>query len=153
MPLSFTPVATQGLRVFMGVITDGEPLHQALAHVAAAHDIGAATVALLGGLTEVELTAYDFATQQRLPPRVYRGSLEIVAGHGTISRLEGQPHVHLHLVLACRDATAGMVLVGGHVARALAFAVEFTLTAYDGVVVSRRPHASTGLALWAWPEG
>ncbi len=153
MTLSFAPVATQGLRVFMGVITDGEPLHQALAHVAAAHDIGAATVALLGGLTEVELTAYDFVTQQRLPPLVYRGSLEIVAGHGTISRLEDQPHVHLHLVLAYRHAEAGMVLIGGHAARALAFAVEFTLTAYEGVVALRRPHTGTGLALWAWPQG
>ncbi len=151
MTLTLAPVATQGQRVFMGVLTDGEDLHQALARVAETHDIGAATVALLGGLTEVELSAYEFATRQRLSPLVYRGSLEIVAGQGTISRLEGQPHVHLHLVVAYRDTTAGPVLIGGHAARALAFAVEFTLTAYDGVVAVRRPHAGTGLALWAWP--
>ncbi|MDW8318974.1 MAG: hypothetical protein RMN53_14170 [Anaerolineae bacterium] len=74
----------------------------------------------------------------------------IVAGHGTVSRLDGRPHVHLHLVLAWRDDAAphGVALVGGHAARALAFAVEFTLTAYDGVPMERRPDPTTGLALW-----
>lgn len=155
MTTTLSPVATQGQRVFMGVITDGESLHEALARVAAAHDVVAGTVALLGGLTEVELTAYDFVAQRRLPPQVVRGSLEIVAGQGTISRLEGRPHVHLHLVLAWRDEAAphGVAVVGGHAAQARAFAVEFVLTAYDGIAVERRPHPGTGLALWALAEG
>lgn len=150
MTIVLFPVATQGIRVFMGVLTGGEPVHEALAHVAEAHSIVAGTVELLGGLTEVELTAYDFARGERLSPLVFRGNLEIVAGHGTISRLEGRPHVHLHLVLAWRDDAAphGVALVGGHAARALAFAVEFTLTAYDGVAMERRPDPATGLALW-----
>lgn len=150
MSMTFYPVATQGIRVFMGVLSGGEPVHEALARLAEAHGIVAGTVELLGGLTEVELTAYDFLRRERLAPLVLQGNLEIVAGHGTISRLDGRPHVHLHLALAWRDDASphGVALVGGHAARALAFAVEFTLTAYDGAPMARRLDPATGLALW-----
>jgi predicted DNA-binding protein with PD1-like motif len=143
-------INTQATRVFMGTCTNGEPIHPALAHIALTHHIHAATFELLGGLTEVELTAYDFLQQRRLEPLRFQRPLEIVAGHGTISWLDGAPHIHTHLTLAFRDATAphGIALIGGHAAHAVAFAVEFTLTAYDGVPVTRALHPATGLQLW-----
>ena len=36
-------------------------------------------------------------------------------------------------------------------AKAVAYAVEFTLTAYDGATVHRAEHQSTGLKLWDLP--
>ncbi|GIK55676.1 MAG: DNA-binding protein [Chloroflexi bacterium] len=147
---SFTP---QPIHLLMGTLSDGEAIHTALAAVARAHHIQAATFELLGGLTEVEFSAYDFVNQVRLRPLVFSGALEIVAGHGTISLLNGAPHVHTHLTLAFRDERApqGIAIIGGHVARAIAFAVEFTLTVYAGTAVHRALHPATGLQLWNLP--
>jgi uncharacterized protein len=143
-------VNSTNTRVFMGSLTGGVEVREALAAAAAAHHIQTGTVELLGGLHDVELTAYDFVTRQRQKPLVWQRPLEIIAGHGTISLLEGQPHVHLHLTLAYRDdaAATGITVIGGHCGRALAFAVEFTLTAYDGSPMQRTWHEETGLWLW-----
>lgn len=153
MSISVAQINTQGIRVFMGTLTDGVAVHEALAAVAERHAIHAATFELLGGLSAVELTAYDFARQTRHEPLILTRPLEILSGHGAISRLHGAPHVHTHLTLAFRDPAAphGVAVIGGHAARAVAFAVEFTLTAYDGVIVRRQPHPTTGLLLWDLP--
>jgi predicted DNA-binding protein with PD1-like motif len=137
-----------GTRVYMGTLTNGVALHAALAELAHTLAIEAATVDLLGGLTAATLTAYDFTRHVRAAPRELTGALEIVSGHGTISRLDDAPHVHLHAVLAPADAAP---LVGGHLAAATVFAVEFTLTCYDGAPVVRRLHPDTGLQLWSLP--
>jgi uncharacterized protein len=137
-------------RVYMGTLTGGVEIMAALRKTSVSHQIQTATIALLGGLTEVELSAYDFVAQRRLEPVVVKRPLEIIAGQGTISLLDEQPHVHLHLALAWREETAvqGISVIGGHCARALAFAVEFTLTAYDGAPMRRVWHEDTGLLLW-----
>ncbi|MEJ5224932.1 MAG: PPC domain-containing DNA-binding protein [Anaerolineales bacterium] len=153
MSITLQHVNPSGTRVFMGTLTGDADLHAALAEVAAAHHIQAATFDLLGGLREVEFRAFDFDSQQRKPPLVFTRPLEIVAGHGTIALLDGRPHVHTHLVVAYQDPDApnGIVVLAGHAARAVAFAVEFTLTAYDGAPVHRALHPATGLMLWNLP--
>jgi predicted DNA-binding protein with PD1-like motif len=139
-----------GTRVYMGTLTDRANVHEAFAEVARTLKIETAAFEMLGGLHEVEFTAYNFVEQRREPPIVFKRALEIVGGHGTISQLDNAPHVHIHLIVAYRDESAphGIVVVGGHAARALAFAVEFTLRAYDGAPVHRAMHMGTGLQLW-----
>jgi len=143
-------VNPSGSRTFMGALTNGADIHAAMAQVARAQNIGAGAFELLGGLTEAEFTEYDFIKQERKPALKFTRALEIVAGHGTLSWLEHEPFVHLHLVCSFRDESAphGISLIGGHAARASAFAVEFTLTAFDGAPVHRALHAGTGLKLW-----
>ncbi len=152
--ISLAHINTQAIRVFMGTLTEGESLHTAFARIAQQEQIFAATLDLLGGLTEVEFIEYDFIRKIRKPPLVFARPMEIVAGHGTISWLDSEPHVHIHLVLSFRDETVpnGISLIGGHAARATAFAVEFTLAAYDGVPVRRAMHKATGLSLWKLPS-
>lgn len=137
----------------MGTFTNGEAIHAGFAKIADAENIHAATFEMLGGLTEVEFTEYDFINKIRQSPLVFARPLEILSGHGTISRLNDEPHIHTHLTLSFRDESApnGIALLGGHVARAIAFAVEFTLTVYDGVPVNRAIHKGTGLQLWDFP--
>lgn len=139
-----------GSRVFMGTLTGGIGIHEALAQTAVSHQITAATFELLGGLQEVIFTAYDFERQERLVPIVLKRPSEIVSGHGTISLLDEQPHVHMHLSVSFRDVAYphGIGMVGGHVTQASAFAVEFTLSAYDGAPMNRVLHEGTGLKLW-----
>lgn len=147
-------INTQSTRVFMGTLTNGETIHDAFAKIALSQNIHAATFEMLGGLTEVEFTEYDFINKTRKPPLIFARPLEILSGHGTISRLNDEPHVHTHLTLSFRDESApnGIAIIGGHAARAIAFAVEFTLTVYDGVPVNRAMHEGTGLQLWNLPD-
>lgn len=150
MTTAMRQVNPAGTRVYMGTLTDNTNVHESLADIARTLNIQTATLEVLGGLHEVEFTAYNFVEQRREPPIVFKRALEIVGGHGTISLLDDKPHIHLHLVVSFRDENAphGIVVVGGHVARALAFAVEFTLSVYDGAPVHRALHAATGLNLW-----
>jgi len=138
----------------MGTLTDNADVHASLIEVAEKHNIQTATYELLGGLNEVEFRAFDFDSQQRKAPLHFKRALEIVAGHGTITMLDNKPHVHLHLAVAYQDSESphGIVVLAGHVAKALAFAIEFTLTAYDGNPAHRAKHEGTGLMLWDLPK-
>jgi len=137
----------------MGTITEDADVHTSLIEVAEKHEIQTATFELLGGLREVEFRAFDFDSQQRKEPLVFKRPLEIVSGHGTIAMLDNKPHVHLHLAVAYHDAEApnGIVVLAGHAAKAIAFAIEFTLTSYDGTPVHRKMDKGTGLMLWNLP--
>ena len=138
----------------MGTLTDNADIHASLLEVAEKHNIQTATFDILGGLREVEFRAFDFDSQQRKAPLIFKRALEIVAGHGTIAMLDGKPYIHLHLAVAYQDPEApnGIVILAGHVAKAIAFAIEFTLTAYDGNPVHRAKHEGTGLMLWNLPK-
>ncbi len=140
-----------GTRTFMCTLTNGADVHTAIADIAREHEILTGRFDMLGGISAVDFTAYDFTSKTRLPALSVGGALEIVSGHGTIAQLDGQPHVHLHLVLAMRNAAGEIKVVAGHAARAVAFAIEITLTAFDGAPVQREDHAGTGLKLWALP--
>lgn len=150
MAITLSHINTKSTRVFMGTFTNGENIHDAYAKIAVAENIHAATFDMLGGLTEVEFTEYDFVNKIRKPALTFTRPLEILSGHGTISRLDEKPHIHTHLTLSFRDESApnGIAIIGGHAARAIAFAVEFTLTVYDGIPVNRKMDEGTGLNLW-----
>src|SRR5690606_24551485 len=98
--ISLSHINTQSTRVFMGTLTNGEAIHDSFAKIALAQNIYAATFEMLGGLTEVEFTEYDFINKMRKPPLVFARPLEIISGHGTISRLNDEPHIHTHLTLS-----------------------------------------------------
>jgi len=140
-------------RVYMGTITEDADVHASILEVAEKHGIQTATFELLGGLREVEFRAFDFDSQQRKAPLHFKRALEIVAGHGTIAMLDNKPHVHLHLAVAYQDSKApnGIVVLAGHCTKATAFAIEFTLTEYEGNPVHRAKHEGTGLMLWDLP--
>ncbi|HRE46236.1 MAG TPA: DUF296 domain-containing protein [Aggregatilineales bacterium] len=137
----------------MGTLTAGVELIAALSELARALDVRAGTCDLLGGLTGITFTSFDMARQTRYPPLTLTDGFEIAAGHTTISRLNNAPHIHTHLLVTYRDPSApnNTAYVGGHVVQAAVFAVEYTLTVYDGVGIERRPHAASGLALWDVP--
>ena len=143
-------VNPSGTRVYFGTLTGGENLHEAFSALVQQHWIKAAMIEILGGLSAVEFTEYDFVTQTRRPALRFERAMEIVSGNATVSLLDGKPHVHIHLTLTFRDPEAphGISVIGGHCASARAFAVEFVLTAYDGAPVNRGLDTATGLQLW-----
>lgn len=151
MAIHARQVNPAGTRVFMGTITQSADIHASLISAAKSFGIETASFDLLGGLERVELAAYDFLKKERLPALSFEGAFEIIAGHGTISLLENAPHVHLHLSLSYREGET-IKVIGGHCAKALAWAVEFTLWAYDGNPVHRGEDAATKLNLWQLPK-
>jgi predicted DNA-binding protein with PD1-like motif len=151
MTITLRQVNPQGTQVYMGTLTGGLELHPALADLMTQLQGGSATFELLGGLTLAEFAAYDFQTHQRHALIPVQGALEIIAGHGTITWLDDAPHVHTHLLVSQRDRGNNVSFMGGHCARAVVFAVEFTLTVYHGERVIRAEHAASGLKLWDLP--
>ena len=146
-------VNPRGTRVYMGTLTHGADVHNSFVQMARELNIPAAKFDMLGGLSRVELSEYDAVTRQRKGTRTFERHLEVVGGHGTLSWLNVAPQVHLHLVIAFQDETHahGITLIGGHVIRATAFALEFTLNVYEGAPVERAMDEGTGLALWHLP--
>lgn len=154
MTITLQHVNPQSTRTFMGTLTDNADVHASLIEVAEKHSIQTATFELLGGLREVEFRAFDFDSQQRKAPLHFKRALEIVAGHGTIAMLDNKPNIHLHLAVAYQEASApnGIIVLAGHVTKAIAFAIEFTLNAYEGNPVHRSLDTGTGLMLWNLPK-
>ncbi|WP_448542305.1 PPC domain-containing DNA-binding protein [Roseiflexus sp.] len=153
MSVTMRLVANAGQRVYATVLRHGVDLHRALAGIATAQQITAASVQLLGGLREAAFAETDFATGVKKPSLVFRRPLEIIGGGGMISMLDQAPHVHLHLTLSFQDASmpCGIAVVGGHVAYALAHAVEAFIICYDGCPLVRHTDPDTGLLLWDLP--
>ena len=150
MSVTMRLVANAGQRVYATVLRHGVDLHRALARIATAQQIPAASEQLLGGLREAAFAETDVATGVKKPSLMFRRPLEIVGGGGMISLLDQAPHVHLHLTLSFQDASVpcGVAVVGGHVAYALAHAVEAFIICYDGRPPERRADPDTGLLLW-----
>jgi predicted DNA-binding protein with PD1-like motif len=149
MGIRMQQVNAQATRVYMGTIMN-EELHPAFVRLMIELNIRAGSVQLMGGLTDIEFRNYDILTKTRRAPILFSGGLELVTSHGNLSYLDGSPHVHLHATVTVPHS--GVWVAGGHVQRAMAFAVEFILHAYDGDDLIRRFDEETGLSLWEQPE-
>ncbi len=149
MSISSRHVNPEGTRVFMGSILN-EDLHTALGRLMTEHGIRAGSVQIIGGITDIEFRAFDFTAKVRRAPIIFSGALEIVSAHGHLSYLDGAPHVHLHATVTAPHS--GVWGAGGHVQRAVAFAVEYIIQAFDGAELVRQFDESTGLWIWDLPE-
>jgi len=68
-------VNPSGTRVFFGTLTGGESLHEAFTEIVQTKWIKAATIEMLGGLSEVEFTEYDFVNVIGFHLKVFRRSV------------------------------------------------------------------------------
>ena len=141
---SFEPGPIRLLRV-----AHGDDLIAALTQYAAERDIRAASLAFLGAVRRASLRYYDQEAKQ------YRdftidAHLEVVAGTGNISILEGKPFIHAHAAFADAEGKA----YGGHVNEGTeVFALEVTVWELNGVAPVRELDETTGLMLWGPPTG
>lgn len=142
-------VNTQATRVYMGSIIN-EELHPAFIRLMNELNIRAGSVSFIGGLTHVEFRSYDILTKTRHAPVSFSGAIEVVTAHGHLSYQDDAPHVHLHASVTVPHS--GIWSAGGHIQQAMAFAVEFTLWAYDGGDLNREHDEETGLHLWKQPD-
>jgi len=122
----------------------GEDLLEGLHHAAAELGFEAATLQVIGGLEKASIGYYDPEANEYLPTST--GHVEIASGLGNVSIRDGEPFIHLHLVLSGRDGAA----VGGHAMEGCrAYVLEAYFRALSGPAPVREK--VPGLALKVWP--
>jgi predicted DNA-binding protein with PD1-like motif len=111
----------------------------------AVKDLGleAATLQVIGALEEATVGYFDPGAKEYLP--ISTGHVEIASGVGNVSLRDGEPFVHLHLVLSGPDGNA----VGGHAMDGCrAFVVEAYFRALSGPAPVRVESPGHGLKIW-----
>jgi len=122
----------------------GEDLLDGLNRAVSALGLEAATLQVIGGLEEAVVGYFQPETAEYLPIRT--GHVEICSGLGNVSIRDGQPFIHLHLVVSGPDGSA----VGGHAMEGCrAFVVEAYFRALDGPPPVRQD--VEGMTLKVWP--
>jgi len=112
------------------------------------HNIRAAAVSFLGAVRRASLRYYNQDAQQYIDFDVNE-HLEVLAGTGNVSVLDGAPFVHIHAAFGAAEGRA----YGGHVnAGTEVFACEVTISELDGIAPVRQPDETTGLMLWGPPD-
>ena len=129
-------------RVFVRLET-GEDLHASLLELAEREGITGGAVTALGAVREAVLGYYDLERRDYDRTSV-PGEVEIASAAGTLSRLDGKPHLHLHAVLSDRECRA----YGGHLFSAKAAATVELFVQVADAPIERTPDEATGLSLW-----
>ena len=129
-------------RLFIRLET-GEDLHASVLELAERERIGGGAVMALGAVRDAVLGYYDLERHDYDRTAV-PGEVEIASAGGTLSRLDGKPHLHLHAVLSDRECRA----YGGHLFSAKAAATVELFVQISDEPIERTPDEATGLSLW-----
>ena len=98
----------------------------------------------VGAVSRAAIRYYDQPKQEWVDLDFDR-RLEVVAMQGNVSLMDGQPILHVHVVLADEEGRC----YGGHLAHnTLVFNMEILLTTLSGPAVTRKLDPQTGLTLW-----
>lgn len=118
----------------------GEDLHACLLDVQKAYGIDLAYVTGIGAVHRAVVGTFDVENQE-YHKKEHTGDMEIVNLAGNISRMDGEPYLHLHAVLADLEGR----VFGGHLNEAsISATAEIFLTLVNGSV-DRRYDDSVGL--------
>jgi uncharacterized protein len=138
-------IHTQPGRCFMGRLTKGDDLLQALEKLCQEHQITLGEVRALGAVTRARV-GYYHQEERKYYFLDFHQPMEILALVGNISLRDGKPMVHAHVTLADEEGRA----IGGHLAEgAPVFACEFVIYEYlADQSLARQNDPETGLMLW-----
>ena len=125
---------------FLLVCDAGDELPAVLLDWAGAYAVASAALSGIGACESVTLGYFDPRTRQYVNARLDE-QFEVLAFTGNLTRLEGEPRLHAHVVLGRRDgSTAGGHLIGARVhptleifARTLPVAIERRADAASGI--------------------
>lgn len=96
---------SEGLKRYVLVISTGDSINDAILHFAQEHAIKSAQLSGIGGLSMVTLGYFDWSTKQYNPIPIHE-QVELVALNGNITRYEGKPRLHAHVVIGKSDGSA-----------------------------------------------
>lgn len=128
-------------------VPTGEDLLASLDSFVAEHEITSAWLSYLGAVSSASLRYYDQVAHQYRDFHIHE-HLEVAAGMGNVSLLDGAPFIHTHAVLADGRGRA----YGGHVNYGCeVWALEVKVEEYAGDSPVRLFDERTGLNLWSDP--
>jgi uncharacterized protein len=121
----------------------GEDLLEGLGGAVKELGLKAATLQVIGALEEATVGYFDPEAKEYRP--ISTGHVEIASGLGNVSLRDGDPFIHLHLVLSGPDGAA----LGGHAMQGCrAFVVEAYFRALAGPPPVRQESPAHGLKVW-----
>jgi predicted DNA-binding protein with PD1-like motif len=122
----------------------GSDLLRELQQFVLAKNIDLAWLSGVGAVSKANIRYYDQPKQQWIDLE-FDKRLEVAGLWGNVSLLNGEPIVHVHIVVADEKGNA----YGGHVAEGtVVFNLEILMTTLSGPPVIRRMDPETGLTLW-----
>lgn len=127
--------------IIMGSLDLGADLLPSLQNICTEENIVAGRIEVIGMVKSATLALYHQKTKKYEQVK-HRKSMEIVACHGTITLLDGQPFVRLHTSMADHE---GHMFGGILCEDTEVFSVEYTIAKYDGDPVERHFDEETGL--------
>lgn len=92
----------------------GEEVIASLRDIAEREGLTFASVSGIGAADDIAVSVYDVGAK-RYFDNEYREPMEITSILGTVSEMDGEPYIHIHLTAGRADGTA----VGGHLKRAV----------------------------------
>ena len=126
----------------------GEPLFPTLETFAKERDLSSGFV--VAGLGSLRGSVLGFFNGERYVKRTFPGSLEVVSLTGSLARVEGRPHFHLHATLG--DERHGAR--AGHLHEAtVALLAEVLFLTGPGMAFGRNPQGPQLKVLDLWPPG
>lgn len=132
-------------RIFIIRIDHGEDLLAALEHCIQEHEIQCGVIQILGALGRAKMVTGP--EEMVLPPTPHwedvDGGWEIL-GIGTISWVEGDPHIHLHSAAGKGDRTLTGCL---REKTDVYIVIEAVITEIAGILSVSSPDRTTGLSL------
>lgn len=130
--------------VFVGLLPAGGDVLAELEKFAAANNIEAAEVQIIGFADGAAFGYYVSDTQEYIE-KTMEGNLEIVTAVGNISIKDGKHFAHIHIVLGDDKGN----LKGGHLLPGTKILVaETRITVLEGNELIRKHDPETGLFLW-----
>lgn len=92
----------------------GEEVVASLAEIAEREGVTFASVSGIGAADEFDVSVYDVKAKVYFDNE-YREPMEITSLLGTVSEMDGEPYIHIHLTAGRADGT----VIGGHLKRAV----------------------------------
>jgi predicted DNA-binding protein with PD1-like motif len=122
----------------------GSDLLKELQDFVLAKNINLAWLSGVGAVSRAVIRYYDQPKQEWIDLELDR-RLEVAGLWGNVSLLNGEPIVHVHIVLAEEEGRC----YGGHLADGtLVFNLEILMTTLSGPPVVRKMDSETGLTVW-----
>jgi hypothetical protein len=132
----------EATRTYTLVFESGDSVVDELVAFAAEHDLSASHFTAIGAFRGAMLGFYDLEAQ-RFEEIPVEEQVEVVSLMGNITRYDGAPQLHAHVVLGRRDGST----VGGHLLGATVHpTLEMMLIETPGTL-QRRHDEATGLPL------
>ena len=136
--------STPPKRTIVGQLPRGIDLLEGLTEFVRKENIRFGRIQALGATTHAIVAYYNQSTREYQPMEFTEG-MEILNLHGNISMRDGQPFVHIHVVLSDSQGRTW----GGHVMPGtILWALEVFIDEFEGEPPVRMKDEETGLFLW-----